>query len=34
MTGYLSRLTAALRHMWQCGTCGCWSQTPECQFCQ
>ncbi|MGY4966764.1 hypothetical protein [Streptomyces sp. 900105245] len=29
----LTRLTASLRHMWQCAECGLWSDTPECQHC-
>lgn len=33
MNACLARLTAALRHMWQCAKCGCWSQTQECPFC-
>ncbi|MGY3341054.1 recombinational DNA repair protein RecR [Streptomyces filamentosus] len=33
MKNLLARLTAPLRHLWQCSRCGCWSQNETCSFC-
>ncbi|SEE61216.1 hypothetical protein SAMN05428939_8139 [Streptomyces sp. TLI_105] len=33
MSSCLARLTAVLRHLWQCSNCGCWSESQNCPFC-